>query len=398
MRLTKAATLFGPSQRRAMLRPAQLDEQLDRASSQTAAATTNKSASDMDWLLPFAAVTTVEVALWLLAWRAGVTASPLFARFSAMGDLILAVAGLTAFLFQLSRMALSREANPLRRCADMLRRNAPRIIVIIVAVQLSVLGGAAVMALKTALPSVVPFWADAYVAALELRLFGSQPFALSQRLLGWATPAIDFVYASWLLVQIVAFYALLLLKPSPLKTRALISHSFSWLILGIGGAYLLSSVGPIFYDRIYGGQAFAGLLATLHHAPVATRTSEMLWSAYFLHTHEVASGISAMPSMHVAMAFWLAMVVRTAARRFGWLAWSYFGLICLGSVHLGWHYVSDGVLGVAGAALMWRVAGAWRRKVAWNGSPAPTAELVTAGPAGPGQGTLSPTGSFTISK
>ena len=314
-------------------------------------------ARDLDWLLPVAAITAIELGLWLFAWRAGAASSPLFTRYGTIGYLILSVAGLVAFLYQLSIMALRREPHPLRCSAEMIRNNGLRILIIVVAVQLNVLSGAAFSAIKTAMPNLIPYWVDPYAVAFEQRLFGADPYLLSQRLFGWATPAIDFVYATWLAVQIVAFYVLVLLKPSPLKTRALLSHSLSWLILGIVGAYLLSSVGPIFYDRVYGGHEFAGLLGTLDHAPVATQTSDMLWRAYSLHTKEIASGISAMPSLHVAMAFWLAMVVRAGCPRGQFLAWIYFGLICLGSVHLGWHYVSDGVIGTAGAALIWGIAG-----------------------------------------
>ena len=32
-----------------------------------------------------------------------------------------------------------------------------------------------------------------------------------------------------------------------------------------------------------------------------------------------------------------------------------------GSIHLGWHYASDGVVGIAGALLVWRLAGNLRK-------------------------------------
>ena len=42
--------------------------------------------------------------------------------------------------------------------------------------------------------------------------------------------------------------------------------------------------------------------------------------------------------------------------RLQWAGWAYVALIWFGSVHLGWHYFSDGVAGIAGALLVWWMA------------------------------------------
>ena len=315
--------------------------------------------SDLDWLIPMTIVAGIQIALWWAAWRAGMAGPPLFKMYGLVGYTFLGAIGVTFFLFRLFQMARSREARPMARSADILRANAARILLIVIAVQIFALGSAAFSALKTALPAVNPFWLDPYLASGEEHLAGAAPWLISYRLFGWATPAIDFVYASWLTVQIIVFYSLLLLKPSPLKTQAFVSLALAWLLLGIGGAYLLSSAGPIYYDRIFGGDAFAGLALTLDQAPVAARTSQMLWRAYSLHSNEIASGISAMPSLHVALALWFALVARRT--RAAPLAWTYFWLIWLGSVHLGWHYVSDGLVGALGMFGIWRVSEAFVR-------------------------------------
>ena len=69
-----------------------------------------------------------------------------------------------------------------------------------------------------------------------------------------------------------------------------------------------------------------------------------------------------MPSMHIAMACWLALTLRAASPRWQWAGWTYLALIWFGSVHLGWHYASDGLVGIAGALLVWRTADAIARK------------------------------------
>jgi hypothetical protein len=314
--------------------------------------------SDIDWLIALAGTALVEVALCFVLASRGYASPPLIKVYGVFGYTILAVAGAGLLLWRLFQMARQGEPQPIERTMGMIRANATTIMAAIVAVQIFSVGSAAFSALKTALPSVSPFWADLYLAPFEARLFGEPPWELTHQLFGWATPAIDFVYASWLGVQIAAFYSLLALKPSQLKTQALKSHAFAWLILGVGGAYALSSAGPIYYDRVFGGVAFSGLAQTLQSAPVATRTSEMLWRAYAQHTNEIASGISAMPSMHVAMTCWLALTIRRGLRRMQWLGWTYLALIWLGSVHLGWHYVFDGAVGIVGMLAIWRLAGA----------------------------------------
>lgn len=314
--------------------------------------------SDIDWLIPLAGTALIQIVICFVLALRGYASPPLIKVYGVFGYTILAAVGASLLLWRLYQMARSGEPRPIERTVSMIRANATTIVAAIVAAQIFSVGSAAFSALKTALPAVSPFWADRYLAPLEARLFGEPPWELTHQLFGWATPAIDFVYASWLAVQIAAFYLFLVLKPSRLKTHALKVHSYAWLILGVGGAYALSSAGPIFYDRVFGGVAFGGLSQTLDGAPVATRTSEMLWRAYAHHTNEIASGISAMPSLHVAMACWLALTIRRGLPRMQWLGWTYLALIWLGSVHLGWHYVSDGAVGIAGMLAIWRLAGA----------------------------------------
>jgi hypothetical protein len=314
----------------------------------------SRQPSDLDWLVPMAAICVVQVALWFWAWRSGFASPPLFKSYGILAYTILGAVGVGTFLFRLFRMARGGEDRPLLRSIEFLRHNLGRILVVLVAVQVFAFSSAAFSALKTALPSVTPFWLDPPLAALEERLLGSPPWMLSHQYLGWATPAIDLVYATWLPVQTAAFYAIVACRPSAWKTKALVTYSIAWLLLGIGGAYLFSSAGPIFYDRLFGADAFGGLAVALHDAPIAVRTSDMLWRAYSLHTNEVASGISAMPSLHVALALWLALIFQRT--RIAPVAWVYFTLIWIGSVHLGWHYVSDGLVGVLGIYAIWRAA------------------------------------------
>ena len=71
----------------------------------------------------------------------------------------------------------------------------------------------------------------------------------------------------------------------------------------------------------------------------------------------VGGGISAFPSMHVAIAAWLALVLKDrGAPRLGQ---AYLIGVFACSIILGWHYVLDGVAGIAIAILADRLARAW---------------------------------------
>jgi hypothetical protein len=149
----------------------------------------------------------------------------------------------------------------------------------------------------------------------------------------------------------------LLSKPSELKTRSLIAYLLMWPAVGTLGSYLFSSAGPIFYSAIY-NDGFANLIPALQRegATGTLLAYDHLWRAYSSQDVALGGGISAMPSMHIAMAFWLALTVRASFPKVQWAGWAYFALIWVGSVHLGWHYAVDGLAGAIGAALVWRVA------------------------------------------
>lgn len=85
----------------------------------------------------------------------------------------------------------------------------------------------------------------------------------------------------------------------------------------------------------------------------------MLWQNYESSTVGLGSGISAMPSLHVALTTLSALLLSRLSRTAGVLAWAYLALILVGSVHLGWHYAIDGYASIIAVGLIWRAAGWW---------------------------------------
>ena len=108
-----------------------------------------------------------------------------------------------------------------------------------------------------------------------------------------------------------------------------------------------------------------GLLSHIHlharaqtrHADVALSTAEAMWSAYLSGHPGLVSGISAAPSMHIAISMWIFLVARDLAPKAVPIAAAYLAFICIASVQLGWHYVTDGIAAVVGMVAIWWVAG-----------------------------------------
>ena len=108
------------------------------------------------------------------------------------------------------------------------------------------------LTLKVAIPRLVPFYADDIFIALDRMLFfGQDPWILSHALFGSYTKLIDTFYYQWfMIVTFVTLWATFSRDPK-FQIKASIMQFLVWAMLGNLLATLLSSVGPIFYDRVF---------------------------------------------------------------------------------------------------------------------------------------------------
>ena len=165
-----------------------------------------------------------------------------------------------------------------------------------------------------------------------------------------------------MLYGLVVWQAFTLRDPR-LRMQFLITFVASWVLLGSLAATWLSSAGPCYYAQVTGlPDPFAPLMAYLAQAnevaPIwALGVQEMLWERYQTGSLELGSGISAMPSMHVASALLFFLLGRRVHRGLGLGLGVFLALILVGSVHLGWHYAIDGYLAMLGTWLIWRLVG-----------------------------------------
>jgi hypothetical protein len=227
-----------------------------------------------------------------------------------------------------------------------------RIILLMLGIEISSVSFAAFNQIKLHFPSIVPFYADPSLAAFDHWLFGRDAWIVFNAIFGWASPVILGAYSLWLLVQMLAYPVVLMCPPSDRKAQLLLTHAMMWALLGILCALAVSSVGPIFYDRLLGGDRFAGV-----GYPHDLFVADYLWKSYVTGEAGFGVGISAMPSLHVAAATWLALVIRTYLPRLAWIGWTYVALIYVGSVLTGWHYATDGIVGAGGTVACWLAVG-----------------------------------------
>lgn len=234
--------------------------------------------------------------------------------------------------------------------------------------------GSTYTSMKGLIPLLNPFAFDVSFMEIDKALhFGFHPWQLSHAVFGsvQATLTINFVYNLWFLVSwgFLLWQILNLGKPQQ-RMRFLLSFAMIWALLGSLGGVLLSSAGPVYYGYVTGLESpFAALMERLYAISGdleaaggskigALRVQEWLWSTYQDGATEVGSGISAMPSMHVAMAVLVALSGRHIGRAVGWVLILYAVIIQIGSVHLGWHYAIDGYLSAILTIMVWKLAGA----------------------------------------
>ncbi len=193
---------------------------------------------------------------------------------------------------------------------------------------------------KSMMPHVTGYWADPLLADLDKAIFGVDPWRLFRsELLG---PIYAKAYVTWFPIT---FGTMALIAFSKRNETVLFNSYLATLIVGgTMGEHLLPSAGPIFYERVGLGTRFAELVAT--NDPTYNLFADYLWKHFEAAGAGLGTGISAMPSMHVAMATWTLFAA--------WRIWKplavpgliYVLVISAASIASGWHYATDGLAGV----------------------------------------------------
>jgi hypothetical protein len=218
--------------------------------------------------------------------------------------------------------------------------------------------------LKNIIPLMHPFSWDPAFATLDRVLHGgTDPYILLMPILGtpYATTFINAAYHFWFfLFYFIIFMTCFDRKNTVRRNTFLVSFVLTWAIGGNFLATVFSSAGPAYFQYFGYGDNFVPLLDTLKEfsktSPVwALNVHEMLLDG-LVNNKGALKAISAMPSMHVAIATLMAIYGFQYRRWAGWLLVVFALLTQLGSMHLAWHYAIDGYAGAVIAICCWMIA------------------------------------------
>ncbi|MCV0394671.1 MAG: phosphatase PAP2 family protein [Rhizobiaceae bacterium] len=214
----------------------------------------------------------------------------------------------------------------------------------------------------TSFKAAMPIWRggfvhDAIQADIDRFLhMGVDPwrwlFSLSDAY--WLQRAVEISYSQIWFVFCFGFLFWVVVSPAAagIRTRYLVAYVATWIVVGNLLALVFLSAGPAYFGLVTGDHArFAEQLAILSRsAGVAHSAVELqayLWASHEGRVAGLGTGISAFPSMHVALATLNMLFLWERSRRWGMIAAGYLLVVLASSVYLAWHYAIDGYAAIA---------------------------------------------------
>jgi hypothetical protein len=222
------------------------------------------------------------------------------------------------------------------------------------------------LAFKTGMVEYAPFSWDVRFMELDRVLhFGHHPWELIHPIVGYPviTRALDGLYWLWFPLKAIVAIWLACTANTRLRLQALLTWALILAILGNGFAALFSSAGPVYFSRVtvepdVYEPLFAYLLSVSSDPHLlALSFQNGLWAAHIGTADFIFTGISAMPSIHVALATLFALIGFRIHKVLGAILVTFAIATLFGSVHLGWHYAVDGYVSLALVFILWVITG-----------------------------------------
>ena len=220
-------------------------------------------------------------------------------------------------------------------------------------------------ALKQSIGHVVTFRSDVLLYKWGLALHGRMAWEWFLPVLRHplAVIVLDDLYMLWF----VGLFAFLMwacwTQSRTLRQRAVTAFLLMWIVPGTLVAAILPSAGPCYLAQaVPGATQYQPLIARLDSigsqwGPLHARINQRnIWDFSQRDQWAPFAGISAMPSLHVAIAVLYFLIARRRSRLAGVLLGAYAILVQIGSIVLGWHYAVDGYAGALLAVACWKAA------------------------------------------
>jgi hypothetical protein len=261
--------------------------------------------------------------------------------------------------FEFTKLARARADKPVSVVLGLLRRRAALVVLPTLLWPLMLAG---YTSSKMAIPFLAGYSWDGFWADADRLIFGQDAWMLSIPLVEWAPVWLwEWVYsAAWGILLFTWLAAVPFFAPKQ-RVGVMYTATFAaWLIGGWLVAYATSAAGPVFAHLVDPALAHRFLPMREHLAAALTpdgpihRTQLALATVLEKHVVIPAAGISAMPSMHIAMT----TIYVLAARRTWWMlpACAFWLIIFIASAYFGYHYWIDGVVAAVIAVLCWKAA------------------------------------------
>lgn len=182
---------------------------------------------------------------------------------------------------------------------------------------------------------------------------------------------LDFLYAGWLVVMYVVTAWNIFGDTSVYRRlRFLWAYLLAWILLGSIGATYMSSVGPLFlqyfvpeHKDLYAGlvQNFNDITKDNFFFAAKTRVLLLKWTNNVEQVFQ-PNALSAMPSMHVAVAWLMTLYARAYSRKLFYVSAAFTFAVIVGTVYFGFHYAVDSYLSIPVVTALWWGVGKWLKR------------------------------------
>jgi len=312
-----------------------------------------------EWIVP-------GIVLTIACGLAALTLIPSVSGFAVQARVLIGwviFTALMASLYGVFLMMVLGVERPIAKIRPFFRREWRLVLYLLAVILITGMNMVAFLWLKPLLNYLIPFQADPLLADVDWQLFlGRDP----EMVLSWLNTSFSalFYHRGWLFLLMLTVILVALKPASPEKSAMMLSYFLLWTLVGPLLHSMLPAAGPIFYERLGYGDRFAAL----NPGQETERLADYLWAIYATKSFGAGSGISAMPSLHIATMSWILLAFFVFVRAW-FIPVSVVGaLIFLLSISLGWHYAIDGLAGAACALIVYLGAlayyrGRWTRRV-----------------------------------